>query len=101
MVQKQQREVAITWSYDEEKAVVRMALEWLLPLHKAVVICIDSHSLLKTIQSGSADTSDLRRMLCQRAGNTTLHLILGHHRVADNDVADAFANQVTAVAVTP
>ncbi len=69
---KQQRGAAITLSYDEEKAAMRMALEWLSPSHAAAAICTDSQSLLKAIQSGSTDTADLRRMLNKRAGKTTL-----------------------------
>ncbi len=56
---KQQRGAAITSSYDKEKAALRMALEWLSPSHAAAAICTDSQSLLKAIQSGSADITDL------------------------------------------
>ncbi len=35
LLTKQQRGAAITSSYDEEKAAMRMALEWLLPSHAA------------------------------------------------------------------
>ncbi len=72
LLSKQQRGAAFTSSYDEEKAAMRMALEWLLPSHATAAICTDSQSLLKAIQSGSADTTDLRRMLNKRAGKTTL-----------------------------
>ncbi len=51
---------------------MHMALELLLPSHAAAVICTDSQSLLKAIQSGTADFADLRRMLNKRAGKTTL-----------------------------
>ncbi len=43
---KLQREAAITSSYDEEEAAIRMALECLLPSHAAAAICTDSQSLL-------------------------------------------------------
>ncbi len=33
---KQQREAAFTSSYDEEKAAMRMALDWLLPSHAVI-----------------------------------------------------------------
>ncbi len=84
LLTKQQRGSAFTSSYDEEKAAMRMTLEWLLPLHAAVAICTHSQSLLKAIQSGSADTTDLRRMLNKRAGKTTLLWIPGHHEIAGN-----------------
>ncbi len=71
LLMKQKHRAAFTTSYDEEKAAMRMALEWLLPSHEASAICTDSQSLLKAIQSGSADTTDLRRMLKKRAGKTT------------------------------
>ncbi len=72
LLTKQRRGAAFTSSYDEEKAVMRMALEWLRPLHAAVAICTDSQSLLRALQSGSADTTGLRRMLNKRAVKTTL-----------------------------
>ncbi len=67
LLTKQQRGAVFTSSYDEEKAV----LEWLLPSHAATAICTDSQSLLKAIRSGSADTTDRRRMFNKRAGKTT------------------------------
>ncbi len=63
LLTKQQRGAAFTSSYGEEKVAMRMALEWLLPSHAAAAICTDSQSLLKAIQIGFADTTDLRRML--------------------------------------
>ncbi len=68
LLTRQQRGAAITSSYDEEKAALLMALEWLSPSHAATVICSDSQSFRKAIQSGSADTADLRRMVNKRAG---------------------------------
>ncbi len=65
---KPQRRAAIIASYDEKKAAMRMALEWLLPLRDAVAISAESKPLLKAIQSGSADTFNLRRILDIRAG---------------------------------
>ncbi len=61
LLTKQQRRAAFTSSYDEEKAAMRMALEWLSLSHTAAAICTDSQSLLKAIQRGSTDTTDLRR----------------------------------------
>ncbi len=68
LLTRQQSGAAITSSYDEEKAALRIALEWLSPSHAAAVICTDSQSFIKAIHSGSADTVDLRRMLNKRAG---------------------------------
>ncbi len=62
LLTKQQRGAAIISSYDEEKAAMRMALEWLSPSQAAAAICTHSQSLLKAIQSGSVDTADLRRI---------------------------------------
>ncbi len=39
---KQHREAAITSSFDEEKAAMPNALEWLLKFHAAAVILTDS-----------------------------------------------------------
>ncbi len=97
LLTKQLHGAAITSLYDEEKAAMRMALEWLLPSHTAVAICTDSQSLLKAIQSGSTDTTDLRRMLNKRAGKTTILWILGHHGIAGNEKADACAKQAVAI----
>ncbi len=94
---KQQQGAAITSSYDEEKAVMRMALEWLLPSHEAAVICTNNQSLLKAIQSGSDDTSDTRRMFVKRAGKTTLLWTPGHHGIAGNEEVDTCAKQAVAI----
>ncbi len=76
---------------------MRMALQWLLPSHDAAAICTDSYSLLKAIQSGSADTADLRRMLNKRAGKTTPLWIPGHHGIAGNEEAGGCAEQMAAI----
>ncbi len=94
---KQQRGTAITSSYDKEKAAVRMALDWLLPSHEVAVIFTDSQSLLKVIQSGLDDISDIRHMPNKRAGKTTLLGIPVHHGIAGNEEADACVKQVTAI----
>ncbi len=53
-------------------------------LLKFLGVTLDSQSLLKAIQSGSANTTDLRRMLNKRAGKTSLLWIPGHHGIAGN-----------------
>ncbi len=63
----------------------------------APVICTDSQSLLKALQSGSADTADLRRMLNKRAGKTTLLWIPDHHGVGGNEEAGACAKQTATI----
>ncbi len=97
LLTKQQSGAAITSLYDEEKTAMRMALKWILPSPEATAICTDSQSLLKVIKRGSADTSDLRRILDQRAGKTTLPWIPVHHGVADNEEAGACAKQTVAI----
>ncbi len=97
LLTKKQRGAAFTSSYNEEKATMRMALERLLPSYADAGICLDSQSLLKAMQSGSADTTGLRRMLNKRAGKTTLLWIPGHHGIAGNEEADAYAKQVAAI----
>ncbi len=76
---------------------MRMAFELLLPSHAAAPICTTSKSLLKAIQSGSAHTTDLRRMLNNRAGKTTLLWIPDHQGIAGNEEADACAKQAAAI----
>ncbi len=68
------------------------------PSHAAAAICTDSQSLLKAIQSGSANTADLRSMLNKQAEKTTLVWIPGHHGIADNEEVDACAKQAAAIA---
>ncbi len=97
LLTKQQRGAAITSSYDEEKAAMRMALEWLSASHTAAAICTDSQSLFKAIQSGSADTADLRSMLNKRTGKTTLLWIPSHHGIAGIEEAGAYSKQAAAI----
>ncbi len=94
LLTKQQCEADITSSNDEEKATLRMALS---PSHAAAAICTDSQSLLKAIQSGSADTADLRSMLNKRTGKTSLLWIPGRHGIVGNEEADAGAKQAVAI----
>ncbi len=96
LLTKQQRAATIASSYDEEEVAMRMMLEWLLPSHAAVAICTDSQPLLKAIQSGSADTADLMRMLNKRADKTALLWTPGHHGIASNE-ADACVKQAAAI----
>ncbi len=84
----QQRGAAIVLPYNEKKAAMRMALEWLWPSHAAAAIGIDC---LKAIQSSSADTTVLRRMLSIRAGKITLLWIPGYHAIAATEEAVACA----------
>ncbi len=46
---KKKRGASLTSSYDEEKATMNIALEWLLPSHDAAAVCIDRPSLLNAI----------------------------------------------------
>ncbi len=63
-----------TSSYEEEKAVLLMALDWArdnCPTER-ISIGSDSQSLLKAIQSGAHDTQSIRQRLEIREGPTTL-----------------------------
>ncbi len=97
LLTNQQRIAAITSSYNEETAAMRKVLEGLLQSHAAAAICTDRQSLLKAIQSKSADTSNLRSVLNKRAGKTTLNWIPGHHGVVGNEEADSCAKQAAVI----
>ncbi len=97
LLKKKQRGTPFTSSNNKEKAAMRMALEWLLPSHAEAAICTDNQSLLKAIQSGYADTKDLRRMLYKRTDKTTLLWIPGHHGITGNEEANACAKQAAAI----
>ncbi len=49
LMKKKQYGADITMPYDDEKAVMCMALEWLLSSREVVAICTESKSLLKAI----------------------------------------------------
>ncbi len=62
----------------------------------AQAICIDRQSPLKAMQSGSVDTSDLRRMLNKQVSKTTLLWIPSHQEIAGNEEAGTCAKQAVA-----
>ncbi len=74
---------------------MRMTLQWLSQSHAAAAICTDSESLLKVIQSDSAETAE--RMLNKRGGKVTLLWIPGPQGIAGNEEADACAKQAAAI----
>ncbi len=84
ILMKQKRGTVITSLYDEEKAAIYMAFEWIFPSHATLAICTDIQPTLKDTQAGSADTADLRHMLNKRADNTILLCIPGHQGIAGN-----------------
>ncbi len=71
-----------------------IAFEWLLPSYETAAKCTDSQSFLKVIQSGSTDTSDLRRMLEKRADTTTLLWIPVYQWIASNEEVNACATTI-------
>ncbi len=67
LLTKQERGVPFISSYAQEDVVMHTTLEWLPPSPEATAICTDRQTLLMTIQIGSVDASDLRRLLDKRA----------------------------------
>ncbi len=84
-------------SYNEEKAAMRMPLEWFLSPREATAIYTERNPLLKATQSGSVDTSDLRRLPENRCGKATLQGIPGHYVMAGNEEADACGMQTAPI----
>ncbi len=76
---------------------MRIALERLLASHTAAAICTDNQSLPKAIQSESADTVDLRRILYKRVGKPYPLWIPVCNRIAGYEEADACAKQAAAI----
>ncbi len=98
LLMKQQLGAAITSSYDEEKAKMRMAFECRLPSHTTAAICADSQSRPYVILGGFFDISDLKRMLNKRTGKANPLCVPGHHGVAGNEKGYACAKQAVAIA---
>ncbi len=62
------RGAELTFFYEEDKAVLLLALDWArfnYPTER-ILICSESHPLLKAIQSGAHDTLSIRQRQQER-----------------------------------
>ncbi len=85
---------SFTSSNNEENAIICKAF---LPSREAAAIRTDSLSLLKAIQSDSADTSALKCMFDKRAGKTILLSIQDQNGIARTEKVNAWAKQSIAI----
>ena len=82
---------AITSSYDEEKAALLAALMKINTDNTCrgnLLICTDSQSLCKALESESQDTTLIRAYLDSSPCNISIQWIPGHFNVVGNEIAD-------------
>ena len=86
-----------TCSYDEERAAMALALDWMTIYNQYTdtVICSDSQSLLTAIENSSPDTSNIRKQLSELKGRVTLQWVPSHSKVPGNELADQAAKEAT------
>ena len=85
-----------TCSYDEEKAAMNIALDWMLENSRSsdAVICSDSQSLVISIEGRQANVSDIIGKLQQLKGRVVIQWIPGHSNIPGNDLADKYAKEI-------
>ena len=87
----------LTSSYDEEKAAMLLALNWMKTNNQYTdtIICSDSQSLLYSIDSLMPNTADIRKLLDSMKGRTFIHWVPSHVNVPGNELADKAAKEAT------
>ena len=85
-----------TSSYDEERAAMFLALEWIRDNNASTdtIICSDSQSLLTAITNNSRDTEDIRTLLASFKGKIVLHWVPSHVNIPGNEMADRAAKGI-------
>ena len=85
-----------TCSYDEEKAAMNLALDWMLENSRSsdAIICSDSQSLIISIESRQANVSDIVSKLQQLKGRVTIQWVPGHSNIPGNEMADKYAKAI-------
>jgi ribonuclease HI len=93
----QKKGAKYTCSFEEEKQAMILALNWIVkennPNH--TVICSDSQSLLKNIDSGAADLKNIFELFALIKGSITLQWVPSHVNVPGNELADQAAKAAT------
>jgi len=92
----------LTSSFQEEKEAMGLALNWMKGNQFTdTVICSDSQSLLRALKNLTCDTSDLRQLLDNMSGDTYIHWVPSHSKIAGNELADVAAKEATKLEGTP
>ena len=92
-----------TCSYDEERAAMYLALEWIRDNNASTdtIICSDSQSLLTAIANNSRDTEDIRKLLDSFKGKTVLQWVPSHVNIPGNEMADRAAKGIAEMNFEP
>ena len=86
-----------TCSYEEEVQALKDAANWVVENAEdtPVMICTDSQSLCKALQSFNSETDSIRETLKDYKSTITIQWIPGHSNVPGNDLADAAAKSAS------
>lgn len=80
-----------TSSYEEEKAALHLAINWILTnsnRYQKIAICSDSQSLLQALQQETCDVGELIRKLHSLTCVTTIIWVPAHCDIPGNEIAD-------------
>ena len=85
-----------TCSYDEEKAAMNIALDWMLENSRSsdAVICSDSQSLIFAIECRQSNVMDIISKLQQLKGRVIIQWVPGHSNIPGNEMADKYAKEI-------
>jgi ribonuclease HI len=85
-----------TCSYDEERAAMLLAINWMIENSRSTdaVICTDSQALVRALENNTPDTREIREILSGLKGKVVIQWVPAHCNVPGNELADLSAKEI-------